>query len=236
MKGIIKITCILVIMAFSISANADGMPVKPTDIPTQANVTLAKASATSASTDDLTILRMNDTQRKHLSHFLKNNSCNCGCGMKVGRCLVDDPKCPVSPKLTRSAIQKIIAGTYNPKITNLTSVAPRDPGNLDIGLIGNWTLRTPAGSGVPVDSTLKIIFTKNGKISYGTGALIEGSINPTETNSVASGNWHIDGELLHILWNDGRKKHYKYQKSTNAGQRALMMVFDNDKRFFKLAN
>ena len=65
------------------------------------------------SADDLTILRMSEGQRNQLFNYLEKASCTCGCGMKMGQCLHEDQTCPVSPELTRSAIQKLVGSGNN---------------------------------------------------------------------------------------------------------------------------
>jgi len=249
MKGIRNIICLLAIFALNITANADGISASPDSILAKADSVSVKPKETIAKTNDLTILRMSKIQRKQFDGFLKNTSCSCGCGMKVGICLRDDPNCSASPKLTRSAIQQILAGTYHAKYksvannSNLSLInTPTNTSHsytLDNGLIGAWKGRIQAGSIEPIQETRKIVFNKNGKVSYGVGDFIESdkataSLRPKKTNSVSFGNWHIDGKLLHILWNNGKKQHYKYEKMTYADKLGLMMIFGEDKRYFNL--
>ncbi|OUS04623.1 hypothetical protein A9Q81_05745 [Gammaproteobacteria bacterium 42_54_T18] len=59
--------------------------------------------------DDLTVLRMSNSQRSQLFNYLDSNGCTCGCGMKIGQCLHDDLTCPVSPKLANAAIQQLLS-------------------------------------------------------------------------------------------------------------------------------
>jgi hypothetical protein len=38
-------------------------------------------------------------QRAEALEMLREEDCTCGCGMKLAQCLVDDPNCPLSPRL-----------------------------------------------------------------------------------------------------------------------------------------
>lgn len=67
-------------------------------------VLLFNAFSLASNADELTILRMSPEQRDGLLSYLDKNMCSCGCGMKIGQCLHEDPQCGVSPEMAREAI------------------------------------------------------------------------------------------------------------------------------------
>ena len=195
--------------------------------------------------DDMTVLRMNDSQRSQLFNYLETNTCDCGCGFTIGQCLRDDPTCPISPKLARSAIQNILGGsagsTSNPTVTSPTKQSYRPAGKLDNSLLGAWVRRTSGGSGVYYENTLKMIFSPDGRIAYGSGTIVSGgtasaSIRGGGDNPVDHGSWSVNGSAIHINWDDGTKGDYDYEVFEYDGRPALMMVFNGSKRYFKSVN
>src|SRR6185436_6424397 len=56
--------------------------------------------------------------------ILNDNSCDCGCGMKVGVCRRDDPKCPRSPTLGKQVIDLVKQGKTKDEIVKIALTPP----------------------------------------------------------------------------------------------------------------
>jgi protein-disulfide isomerase len=55
---------------------------------------------------------------------MNENSCDCGCGMKVGGCRRDDPKCPRSPTLAKQVVDLAKAGKGKDEIVKTVLTPP----------------------------------------------------------------------------------------------------------------
>jgi protein-disulfide isomerase len=56
--------------------------------------------------------------------ILNDNGCDCGCGMKVGVCRRDDPKCPRSPLLGKQVIDLVKQGKSKDEIVKIALTPP----------------------------------------------------------------------------------------------------------------
>jgi protein-disulfide isomerase len=56
--------------------------------------------------------------------ILNENSCDCGCGMKLAVCRRDDPKCPRSPVLGKQVIEMVKAGKSRDEIVKTALTPP----------------------------------------------------------------------------------------------------------------
>jgi hypothetical protein len=56
--------------------------------------------------------------------ILNENSCDCGCGMKLGVCRRDDPKCPRSPTLGKQVIDLVKEGKSRDAIVKAVLTPP----------------------------------------------------------------------------------------------------------------
>jgi len=56
--------------------------------------------------------------------ILNENSCDCGCGMKIAVCRRDDPKCPRSPGLGKSVIDLVKQGKTRDEIVKAVLTPP----------------------------------------------------------------------------------------------------------------
>jgi protein-disulfide isomerase len=63
-------------------------------------------------------------QKALAASILNENSCDCGCGMKVGVCRRDDPKCPRSPGLGKSVIDLVKQGKSRDEIVKAVLTPP----------------------------------------------------------------------------------------------------------------
>ena len=63
-------------------------------------------------------------QKDSAVSILNENSCDCGCGMKVGVCRRDDPKCPRSPTLAKQVVDMTKAGKSRAEIVKTVLTPP----------------------------------------------------------------------------------------------------------------
>ena len=61
--------------------------------------TYAQAWRNATSFSRVSLNHLSSAQRAEALKMLREEGCPCGCGMKLAQCLVDDPTCPVSPRL-----------------------------------------------------------------------------------------------------------------------------------------
>ncbi len=68
---------------------------------------LSSLLMTTVAQAELEFLRLTTTQQQRVQQLLENTQCTCGCDMQVGRCLIDDQTCPVSPVLAKAMIRDV---------------------------------------------------------------------------------------------------------------------------------
>ena len=56
--------------------------------------------------------------------ILNENSCDCGCGMKLGVCRRDDPKCPRSPIIAKQVVDLVKQGKSREAIVKAALTPP----------------------------------------------------------------------------------------------------------------
>ena len=191
--------------------------------------------------DDLTLLRLSSEQRNQLFSRLESSPCTCGCGMTVGQCLREDPNCPVSPEIARSMVNEVLGGSRDAGVRS-SPVTQRamTAGGLDQELVGGWIRRTAGGQGVYYENTLKLYFSADGQVAYGSGVILSGggdlgSVRGGGDNPASLGRWKTEGGAVHVSWEDGTYGHYPYEVFDYYGEPALMLMMNNSKMYFKSA-
>ena len=115
-----------------------------------------------------------------------------------------------------------------------TSVA----GNLSPELIGAWMNRRNASNGIYIETTTKWVFSGDGTVAWGSGAVIAGgtagvSLRGGGQNPPDYGRWTTQGETLRIQWNDGTQGEWSFSvfRDYNGGL-ALALQSAGSKKYF----
>jgi len=114
--------CLLTsVLALAAPPPAPTPPTAPAKPPTPAPAAgpVAPEAMTGLSFDGLT-----PEQKALAVSILNENSCDCGCGMKIAVCRRDDPKCPRSPGLGQSVIDLVKQGKSRDEIVK-TVLTPK---------------------------------------------------------------------------------------------------------------
>ncbi|MDQ7051285.1 MAG: hypothetical protein Q9M92_17860 [Enterobacterales bacterium] len=87
--------------------------------------------------------------------------------------------------------------------------------NLSPDLIGAWMRRKNASNGIYIETTTKWVFSGDGAVAWGSGAVIAGgtagvSLRGGGQNPPDYGRWSTEGETLRIQWNDGTQGEWTF--------------------------
>lgn len=187
---------------------------------------------------EIDLLKLQGQQKADFMHALESGDCTCGCGMKLWQCLVEDQTCPVSPGIAQSVFDRMIAGVANPNVSRLTS-RQQTASSIDQQLVGAWIKRSSGGSGIYYENTVKMAFSADGRIAYGTGTVVSGghagfSIRDGGDNPTELGNWRVNKKnIVDVVWDDGTAANYPYEVFDYFGEPALAIDFGNGKTYFK---
>lgn len=68
---------------------------------------------------EIDLSKLQGQQKEQFMKLLESSECTCGCGMKLSQCMLDDPTCPVAPRLAQTALDKFLAGdsSYTPVVS-----------------------------------------------------------------------------------------------------------------------
>lgn len=68
---------------------------------------------------ELDLSKLQGQQKDQFMKLLNSSECTCGCGMQLSQCMLDDPTCPVAPRLAQTALDKFLAGdsSYTPVVS-----------------------------------------------------------------------------------------------------------------------
>ncbi len=110
----------------------------------------------------------------------------------------------------------------NSRVTPSESVVnvPITSGDTDVQddlheIVGAWMRRSNYSSGIYIENVNKWVFSADGRVAWGSGAIIAGgtgsvSIRGGGDNPPDFGRWSVKGDLLTINWDDGTKGEWSY--------------------------
>jgi thiol-disulfide isomerase/thioredoxin len=58
--------------------------------------------------------RLNESQKKAALKRLNSENCNCGCGLTMAQCRINDTSCPISRQLAAKIVKEVLAGAAAP--------------------------------------------------------------------------------------------------------------------------
>lgn len=124
-------------------------------------------------------------------------------------------------------VQHILASANNEIAENL---APE--------LIGAWMNRRSASNGIYIESTTKWVFSGDGSIAWGSGAVIAGgtagvSLRGGGDNPPDFGRWTTEGETLRIQWDDGTQGEWIFSVFDYDGRPALALKANGESYYYK---
>jgi len=110
--------------------------------------------------------------------------------------------------------------------------------NLAPELIGAWMRRTNASNGIYIESSSKWVFSGDGSVAWGSGAIIAGgtagvSLRGGGDNPPDYGRWTTQEDVLRIQWNDGTQGEWSFEVFRDYNDDlALALIPTGGKRYF----
>ncbi len=104
-------------------------------------------------------------------------------------------------------------------------------------IVGAWMRRTNASNGIYIENSSKWVFSANGNVAWGSGSIIAGgtagvSLRGSGNNPPDYGKWTINGDSLHIDWNDGTAGNWAYEIVRYDGKQVLALTTAGYKPYF----
>jgi hypothetical protein len=110
---------LIVLVSVCLLTSSLALAASPTTAPAPAAGPVPPEAMTGLVFDGLT-----PEQKTLAVSILNENSCDCGCGMKIAVCRRDDPKCPRSPGLGKSVIDMVKLGKTRDEIVKAVLSPP----------------------------------------------------------------------------------------------------------------
>ncbi len=138
---------------------------------------------------------------------LSTNTCTCGCGMTIAKCLVDDPSCETSPRLAREIIARL-AATAPPAKQTARPAIQSDQGKWYREVVGRKLLYIYVGNGYRKKE--QIWLCSDGSFqSSGYGGSLSSLGSAAFSDGVGRGKWAVNGDVLSLVFSNGSVAKYK---------------------------